>query len=140
MQVEEGKILSGKITGITSFGAFVELEGGVTGLVHIHRIHNVGAFDGGLDSVNDTRDLINRIGFILNTVKKQVSELFISINKSDHLHATHGIGGIVAYRKHRGVNLGGLGYGTLMSEHIIVLLVLLGNIVVSLEVGCTEFL
>jgi len=38
MQVEEGKILSGKITGITSFGAFVELEGGVTGLVHISEI------------------------------------------------------------------------------------------------------
>ncbi len=38
MQVEEGKILSGKITGITNFGAFVELEGGVTGLVHISEI------------------------------------------------------------------------------------------------------
>jgi len=38
MQLEEGKIVSGKITGITNFGAFVELEGGVTGLVHISEI------------------------------------------------------------------------------------------------------
>jgi len=38
MQVEEGKILSGKVTGITAFGAFVELEGGLTGLVHISEI------------------------------------------------------------------------------------------------------
>ena len=40
MQVEEGKILSGKVTGITKFGAFVELEGGETGLVHISEIAN----------------------------------------------------------------------------------------------------
>ncbi len=38
MQLEEGKIVSGKITGITNFGAFVELEGGITGLVHISEI------------------------------------------------------------------------------------------------------
>ncbi len=38
MQLEEGKIVSGKISGITNFGAFVELEGGVTGLVHISEI------------------------------------------------------------------------------------------------------
>lgn len=38
MQFEEGKIVSGKVTGITNFGAFVELEDGVTGLVHISEI------------------------------------------------------------------------------------------------------
>lgn len=38
MQLEEGKIVSGKVTGVTNFGAFVELEGGVTGLVHISEI------------------------------------------------------------------------------------------------------
>ena len=38
MQLEEGKILTGKITGITSFGAFVDLGEGVTGLVHISEI------------------------------------------------------------------------------------------------------
>ena len=40
MQVEAGKILKGKITGITNFGAFVELEGGRSGLVHISEISN----------------------------------------------------------------------------------------------------
>ena len=38
MQLEEGKIVSGKVTGVTNFGAFVEIEGGVTGLVHISEI------------------------------------------------------------------------------------------------------
>ena len=35
MQVEIGEILEGKVTGITKFGAFVELEEGKTGMVHI---------------------------------------------------------------------------------------------------------
>ncbi|UFJ40552.1 S1 domain-containing RNA-binding protein [Brevibacillus humidisoli] len=38
MVVEVGSKLEGKVTGITSFGAFVELPGGVTGLVHISEI------------------------------------------------------------------------------------------------------
>jgi len=38
MQVEEGKILSGKVTGVTNFGAFIDLGEGVTGLVHISEI------------------------------------------------------------------------------------------------------
>ena len=40
MQVEPGTILKGKISGITAFGAFVDLEGGATGLVHISEISN----------------------------------------------------------------------------------------------------
>lgn len=38
MQIEEGSILRGKVTGIAPFGAFVELEGGQTGLVHISEV------------------------------------------------------------------------------------------------------
>ena len=56
MQAEEGKILSGKITGITKFGAFVELEGGETGLVHISEIS--------LDYVNDINDHV-KIGDVV---------------------------------------------------------------------------
>ena len=56
MQVEEGKILQGKITGITKFGAFVELEGGQTGLVHISEVS--------LDYVNDVNDHV-KIGDIV---------------------------------------------------------------------------
>lgn len=40
MQVEVGAILEGKVTGITKFGAFVELEPGKTGMVHISEVAN----------------------------------------------------------------------------------------------------
>lgn len=48
MQIAEGQILKGKITGITNFGAFVELENGQSGLVHISEIS--------LSYVNDIND------------------------------------------------------------------------------------
>lgn len=38
MQLEVGSVLEGKVTGITKFGAFVELPGGKTGMVHISEI------------------------------------------------------------------------------------------------------
>lgn len=38
MQVEVGKIVEGKVTGITHFGAFVALPGGETGMVHISEV------------------------------------------------------------------------------------------------------
>ena len=38
MQLEVGAVLEGKVTGITKFGAFVELPGGKTGMVHISEI------------------------------------------------------------------------------------------------------
>ena len=40
MQPEVGKIYEGKVTGITKFGAFVELEPGTTGMVHISEVAN----------------------------------------------------------------------------------------------------
>jgi S1 RNA binding domain protein len=38
MAIEVGTKMEGKVTGITHFGAFVDLTGGVTGLVHISEI------------------------------------------------------------------------------------------------------
>ena len=38
MQIEEGAIVSGKVTGVTDFGAFVEIEGGKTGMIHISEV------------------------------------------------------------------------------------------------------
>jgi len=38
MAVEVGSKVQGKVTGITNFGAFVELPGGQTGLVHISEV------------------------------------------------------------------------------------------------------
>lgn len=48
MQLEVGSIQEGKVTGITKFGAFVELPCGVTGMVHISEV--AGTF------VNEIRD------------------------------------------------------------------------------------
>lgn len=38
MSIEVGSKLQGKVTGITNFGAFVELEKGKVGLVHISEV------------------------------------------------------------------------------------------------------
>src|SRR6478672_2443657 len=38
MSIEVGSKLQGKVTGITNFGAFVELPEGSTGLVHISEV------------------------------------------------------------------------------------------------------
>lgn len=48
MQLEPGTIIEGKVTGITSFGAFVSFGDGKTGLVHISEI--------ALDYVKDIHD------------------------------------------------------------------------------------
>ena len=48
MQPDVGKIYEGKVTGITKFGAFVELEPGVTGRVPISEVANT--------FVNEIRD------------------------------------------------------------------------------------
>lgn len=37
-QLEEGTILEGKVTGITKFGAFVDIGDGKTGMVHISEV------------------------------------------------------------------------------------------------------
>jgi S1 RNA binding domain protein len=41
MQLEVGSIVEGKVTGITKFGAFVELAEGKSGMVHISEVANV---------------------------------------------------------------------------------------------------
>lgn len=51
MQPTVGEIFEGKVTGITKFGAFVELPGGGNGLVHISEIANT--------YVNDVHDYIS---------------------------------------------------------------------------------
>lgn len=48
MQLEVGKIYEGKVTGITKFGAFIELDKDTTGMVHISEVANT--------FVNDIKD------------------------------------------------------------------------------------
>ena len=50
MELGVGAIVDGKVTGITKFGAFVALEGGKSGLVHISEIANT--------FVNDVHDFL----------------------------------------------------------------------------------
>ena len=38
MSLEVGQIVEGKVTGITNFGAFIDLPNGQTGLVHISEV------------------------------------------------------------------------------------------------------
>ena len=38
MPLKQGTIVEGKVTSVAPFGAFVELEGGTTGLVHISEV------------------------------------------------------------------------------------------------------
>ncbi len=40
MQLEAGSIVEGKITGITKFGAFVDLGDRVSGMIHISEVSN----------------------------------------------------------------------------------------------------
>lgn len=40
MELEIGAVYEGKVTGITKFGAFVQLPGGKSGMVHISEIAN----------------------------------------------------------------------------------------------------
>lgn len=40
MELEVGKVYEGKVTGITKFGAFVELDKDTTGMVHISEVAN----------------------------------------------------------------------------------------------------
>lgn len=50
MEPQVGSIMEGKVTGITKFGAFVALEGGQSGLVHISEVANT--------FVNDVHDFL----------------------------------------------------------------------------------
>ena len=50
MSLEVGKIIDGKVTGVTNFGAFVDIGEGKRGLVHISEISN--------DYVKDINDHI----------------------------------------------------------------------------------
>lgn len=52
MEIEKDSILTGKVTGITKFGAFVQVAPGRSGLVHISEIANT--------YVNDVNDFLTQ--------------------------------------------------------------------------------
>ncbi|HOR21956.1 MAG TPA: S1 RNA-binding domain-containing protein, partial [Ruminococcus sp.] len=63
-QLEIGKIYTGKVKGITQYGAFVDIDGGGSGMVHISEIANV--------YVSDIRDHL--------TEDQQVTVKVIGVN------------------------------------------------------------
>ena len=56
MQLEVGSIVDAKITGITNFGAFAQIDGGKTGLIHISEI--------AVDFVKNIEDFV-KVGDVL---------------------------------------------------------------------------
>ncbi|MBQ8960335.1 MAG: S1 RNA-binding domain-containing protein [Ruminococcus sp.] len=78
-QLEIGKIYTGKVKGITQYGAFIDIDGGGSGMVHISEIANV--------YVSDIRDHltedqkvtvkvigVNEAGKVSLSIKKAVPE------------------------------------------------------------------
>ncbi len=76
MQIEVGQIVEGKITGITKFGAFVELGEGKSGLVHVSEVAST--------FVNDIHDFV-KVGETVKVKVLTVSEdgkISLSIKKA----------------------------------------------------------
>lgn len=69
MQLEIGASVKGKISGITKFGAFVALEDGKTGLVHISEI---------------SKDFVNDINAFLK-VEQEVEAIVISVDEKGRI-------------------------------------------------------
>ena len=79
MQLEVGSVKKGKITGITKFGAFVEIEKGVTGLVHISEISK--------NFISDISKLL-KIGDIVKVkiLSNKKNKLSLSIKQVDEIN------------------------------------------------------
>ncbi|MFD2171732.1 S1 RNA-binding domain-containing protein [Tumebacillus lipolyticus] len=65
MSIEIGSVVEGKVTGIKSFGAFVELEEGKTGLVHISQVSHT--------FINDINDVL-KVGDVVTVKVLNVEE------------------------------------------------------------------
>ena len=75
MEVQVGAILEGKVTSITKFGAFVALEGGKSGLVHISEIANT--------FVNDVHDFLQEGQTVkVKVLSAQQGKIDLSIKKA----------------------------------------------------------
>ena len=75
MSVEIGSKVTGKVTGITNFGAFVELPGGTTGLVHISEVA-----DSYVKDVNDHLKVGDMI--LVKVISEKEGKTALSIKKA----------------------------------------------------------
>jgi S1 RNA binding domain protein len=76
MSIEVGSKLQGKVTGITNFGAFVELPDGVTGLVHISEVA-----DNYVKDINDHLKVGDQVEVKVINVEKD-GKIGLSIKKA----------------------------------------------------------
>ena len=65
MSIQVGSVVEGKVTGIKSFGAFVEVAEGKTGLVHISQVSHT--------FVNDINDVL-KVGDVVQVKVLSVEE------------------------------------------------------------------
>ena len=76
MSIEVGSKLQGKVTGITNFGAFVELSDGSTGLVHISEVA-----DNYVKDINDHLKVGDQVEVKVINVEKD-GKIGLSIKKA----------------------------------------------------------
>lgn len=76
MSIEVGSKLQGKVTGITNFGAFVELSDGSTGLVHISEVA-----DNYVKDINDHLKIGDQVEVKVINVEKD-GKIGLSIKKA----------------------------------------------------------
>jgi len=76
MSIEVGSKLQGKVTGITNFGAFVELPDGTTGLVHISEVA-----DNYVKDINDHLKVGDQVEVKVINVEKD-GKIGLSIKKA----------------------------------------------------------
>ncbi|MBR5121188.1 MAG: S1 RNA-binding domain-containing protein [Oscillospiraceae bacterium] len=77
MQLEQGTILEGKVTGILKFGAFVDIGGGKSGMVHISEVSN--------SYVNDINEVL-KVGQVVKVKVVSIAEdgkISLSIKKAE---------------------------------------------------------
>ena len=75
MAVEVGSKVQGKVTGITNFGAFVELPEGITGLVHISEVA-----DSYVKDVNDHLKVGDQVE--VKVISEKEGKIALSIKKA----------------------------------------------------------
>lgn len=112
MSIEVGSKLQGKVTGITHFGAFVELPGGTTGLVHISEVA-----DNYVKDINEFLKVGDQVEVKVMSVEKD-GKIGLSIKKAKENAVTPSRpapsrGGFNKSRK--GPNRGGNNHSTALS-------------------------
>ncbi|MFD0768363.1 MULTISPECIES: S1 domain-containing RNA-binding protein [unclassified Bacillus (in: firmicutes)] len=84
MSIEVGSKLQGKVTGITNFGAFVELPEGLTGLVHISEVA-----DNYVKDINDHLKVGDQVEVKVINVEKD-GKIGLSIKKAKERERAEG--------------------------------------------------